>query len=170
MSESKLGETILNRLEPHFKIDREVPGTHFSGRQLRLDAVVQPRHNCEWKDPEVALGIEFKDTLRLKGSTTNFTGWLAQCVDYSHTHWDGFGYLSVFACPSLLDCLPGRDKPGDTRWILTRVMAHLGIGELFFYGKYGLTFLLQDKHRIWSESEQVASGRHWSLNRKFGTR
>ncbi len=171
MNETELSTSLLRRLDPHFHVHREVHGTHFSGKSLRIDAVVVPRDSSQWKDQGVALGVEFKDVARLRGDTTNFTSWLAQCVDYGNTNWNGFGYLHVFACPSLVDGVPGeRAGPGSAVWILPRVMSHLGVGELREVERTGLTFLLQGSHRIWSETHGVECGARWSLKRHFGSR
>jgi hypothetical protein len=49
-------------------------------------------------------------------------------------------------------------------------MSHLGIGELRFDQRYGLTFFLQQSHRIWSQLNGVESGKSWSMEREFGSR
>jgi hypothetical protein len=103
MNENDFARRILEILSPHFHIHKQIRGRHFSGKQMIIDAIVQPKNNWEWKNLEVALGIEFKDDLRIRGDTTNYTRWLAQCVDYSHTEWNTFGYIYIFACPSLIE-------------------------------------------------------------------
>ena len=170
MAEADFASRILNKLSPHFQIHHQVTGRHFSGKKLRLDAVVCPLESEEWKNRNVALGIEFKDTIRIAGDTTNYTKWLAQCVDYSHTKWSRFGYIFVFACPELIEGIPGRRHSGGAGWLLPRILGHLGIGELREVPNYGLTFFLHDSHRIWSEYQGVELGCHWSLRRKFGSR
>ena len=93
MSEESYKQRVFDILRPHFEIHTEVTGKHFSGKSLRIDAIVTPKANVEWKNKSVAMGIEFKDDLRMRGDTTNYTRWLAQCVDYASTYWDKYGYM-----------------------------------------------------------------------------
>ena len=90
MSEKELKENYLKRLERDFFIDEEVTGTHFSGESKRIDAVLKPKSPHNWKNPQVAIGIEFKDTPRFSKTydTNNYTKWLAQCFDYTLCSWD----------------------------------------------------------------------------------
>lgn len=165
-NEAALRDTVLAALEPHFLVQREVPGTTCDhATRLRIDAVLRPREPERWKNAAVALGVEFKDVLALTGDTRNFTSWLAQCIDYSHTTWDGYGRLPVFVCPSLVAGGFEQDRP-----ILTRVMGQLGIGELRDLDHYGWTFVLHDHHRMWSQLRGVEQGKHWSLAPKAGSR
>lgn len=108
MTEASLSDRYLAELEPHFYIEREVGGTHFSGKRLRVGAVLKPRLSSDWKRNDVAFGIEFKDTERFGQNydSKNLTKWLAQCIDYSNTNWDLLGYLYIFCCPSLVDEVP----------------------------------------------------------------
>jgi hypothetical protein len=64
LSEAALSNLYLTDLEPHFYIEREITGSHFSGKRLRLDAVLKPKAASMWKREDVAFGIEFKDTDR----------------------------------------------------------------------------------------------------------
>lgn len=169
MGEVEYKVRVFSRLEHDFDLIPEVWGTHFSGKRLRLDAIAIPKVKQSWKNPNVVLGIEFKDEMRLR-DTTHYTQWLAQCVDYAHTKWDQFGYIFIFACPGLLEGIHTTATVGDNAWLLARMMSHLGIGELRFDPRYGLTFFLQQSHRIWSQHKGVESGRIWSLVREFGSR
>jgi hypothetical protein len=175
MSEQSVVERGLRLLEPHFVIHQEVPGRHFSGKQLCLDAVAQPKEVGLWKNKQAALGIEFKDTLRYEQNydTHNYTKWLAQCVDYSHAEWEGFGYLYIFAYGGLVQRIGGRrDGPEQDRldWFLPHLMAQLGIGELKVVPDHGLSFLLNGHHRVWSVSKGVEEGKRYNLKRTFGSR
>ena len=170
MSEGQLTDRVLDGLETDFNIRRQVYGSHFSGKRLRIDAIVTPKDGAGWKDCNPALGIEFKDTLRLKDDTRNFTHWLGQCVDYASTEWDEFGYLYVFTCPGLGGGLRKYEAQGDGTQLLPRIMSCLGIGELRRSRFYGPTFYLHQSHRVWSKRRGVEEGRRWSLTRKFGSR
>jgi len=168
MSEKQLKQAYLNKLRPYFDIEEEVRGAHFSGKKLRIDAVVRPsvEHRSKWKRPDVALGIEFKDTKRFSQNydTKNYTKWLSQCIDYTNTEWEGYGYLYVLTCPGILCDIRGLSN----ETFLRNLMGQIKIGELTqTHG--GLTMLLHGHHRIWSEQEGVSMGKHWPLERTFGS-
>ena len=170
MPEPELVTRYLDRLREDFHVQREVLGTHFSGKRLRIDALVRPRDTSLWKNPDVAFGIEFKDTDRLDTNydTKDYTKWLAQCVDYANTDWDDAGRIYIFSCPDLI----GRVAKGamDNGYFVQNFMSQLGVGELKEMGRYGLTFVLNTSHRMWSEKEGVAEGKHHGLERKYGSR
>jgi hypothetical protein len=172
MDEEELKVNVLSTLEPHFQIHTEVLGEHFSGKSFRLDSVIEPRRPEKWKNPEVALGIEFKDVMRLRGDTNNFTKWLGQCFDYRNTRWEGFGFIYLFACPSLIKHVPkGKSEcHAQVEGILSRIMGQMGVGELEYSDWRGWTFRVHGGHRIWSESEGIEEGAHWKLEREFGSR
>lgn len=170
MSEQEIKNHYLGVIAHHFHIDMEVSGVHFSGKQLKLDAIAKPKDPLQWKNQDVSLGIEFKDTERFSRNydTKDFTKWLAQCIDYSNTHWEKYGYVYIFTCPSLI----GGVAPGviGQSMFIENFMGQLGIGELKELPGYGLTFVLHGHHRIWSATKGIESGKHWALERKFGSR
>jgi len=177
ITEKLLQKHILDLLSSDFEIEEQVKGKHFSGAKLKIDAIIIPKVTVGWKDEIPVLGLEFKNNLRLKGDTKNYTKWLAQCIDYSHTEWGEYGYIYVFACPGLIEGLPyqtdvdpTKNDPDSIQWLLPRIMSQLGVGELKNSNKYGWTFYLQNEHRIWSQKEGVREGNRWSLTRKFGSR
>ncbi|MDJ0737584.1 MAG: hypothetical protein QNJ47_26565 [Nostocaceae cyanobacterium] len=172
MTEASLTTRYLTDLEPHFHIKREVMGTHFSGKRLRLDAVLKPKIASSWKREDVAFGIEFKDTERFAQNydTKNLTKWLAQCVDYSNTDWDDFGYLYIFCCPSLLDEVPESVLPNPNLMFVRNFMGQMGIGEIKYLPRYGLSILVHGHHRIWSATKGVEYGKTYKLDRCFGSR
>jgi hypothetical protein len=154
-----------------FHIHEEVAGQHFTGKQMLLDVVLVPRDPKPWKSQDVALGVEFKDAIRMRGDTKNFTKWLAQCIDYAHTRWDGFGFLPIFACPSLVEevpCSPG--SVSDVHRVLRAVMGQFLIGELTEHVRHGWSLVLHSRHRIWSLSRGVEEGRRYLLKPAFGSR
>lgn len=172
-SEDELASRVIERLVPWFAVDREVWGTHCSGRRLRIDALIRPRDAHLWKDPDVAFGIEFKR--RGAGDGINaYTRWLAQSVSYTHTDWDGYGRRRILTCPgvtSWLDRDPSR-PPGDPgqrdALIAKRISGQLGVGELVLRRAYGLTILVNGEH-VWSERYKTVRGRHWSLRLESGS-
>lgn len=170
MTEALLKANYLSELEPHFYIKQEACGTHFSGKRLRLDAVLKPKLTLNWKNPNVAFGIEFKDTERFSKSydTKNLTKWLAQCIDYSNTSWDDFGYLYIFCCPSLVDEIS--DSAFQNLMFIRNLMGQMGIGEIKSLPLYGLSILLHGHHRIWSIKKGVEYGKSYTLVKRFGSR
>lgn len=60
INEHKIKEYILCALEPHFHIETEIAGRHWSDKPMRLDAVFRPRNTDGWKNSNAVLGVEFK--------------------------------------------------------------------------------------------------------------
>jgi len=170
MSEKDIKASYLGKLAEDFNIENEVDGQHFTGKTFRLDAVARPKDSRLWKNPDVALGIEFKDTDRFSRNydTRDFTKWMAQCVDYSNTRWGDYAYIYIFTCPSLVGGVAS-GVIGEPMFI-ENLMGQLGIGELKELPRYGLSFVLHGHHRIWSAKAGVESGKNYSLKRKFGSR
>jgi hypothetical protein len=170
MSENDLKQPYLEKLREYFSVQEEVIGHHFSGKSVRLDAVLRPLNVDGWKNPSVALGVEFKDVVRFSKSydTRNLTSWLAQCVDYANTDWEGYGFIYVFACPTIIGEV-STPALGNGMFI-RNFMGQMGVGELVNQPYRGLTFLLHGHHRVWSEHTGVESGRRYSLKRKVGAR
>ena len=170
MSEETVKRPYLNKLQRDFIVEEEVKGIHFTGKQFRLDAVVRPKDSTLWNNKDIALGIEFKDTVRFTGNydTKNLTKWLSQCVDYSNTKWGKYGHIFIFTCPELVGNVP----PGviNNPMFIQNFMSQLGIGELKQLKTFGLSFVLNSHHRIWSETKGVEAGQRFSLIRKFGSR
>ena len=170
MAEYELSRQYLDRLRQDFIIEEQVKGRHFSGKLMIIDAVARPIQSNLWKNPDVALGIEFKDIDRFDKSydTNNYTKWLSQCVDYAHTDWEGAGYIHIFACPDLIGSVAKGAM--ESSFFVQNFMSQLGVGELKELERYGLTFILSSQHRIWSEYKGVESGKHYGMKRKFGSR
>lgn len=163
--EKIFANNILELLKDDFIIVTEVWGTHFSGARLRIDAILKPKDPTKWKNPDVCFGIEFKLAEKLK-DTKDKTLWIKQCIDYANTEWDNYGYLYIFSCPSIFDKLEYAVM--GNQWLWNRILSNLGVGRLDMNNYHGWTFYLQDTHRIWSQKGGVASGKNWSLKRKFG--
>lgn len=166
--EKDFQNNVLQVLAEFFVIDTQVSGTHFSGKRMKIDAVLKPRQLLEWKNPSVAFGIEFKSPNKLK-STTDKTHWLTQCVDYANTNWNDYGYIHIFSCPAIFDTLLHTNLP-ESQWLLNRLLSNMGIGELKQHSSYGWCFYLQNSHLIWSEKRGVVAGKTWTLQRTFGSR
>lgn len=166
-TEADLASAALSELDPYFTADREVWGTHCSGKRLRLDAVLRPRDPSGWFDATPAFGVEFKNAYAGSFDTRRFTSWAAQAVDYAHTRWDGHGPLTIFACPALSAAFAARTAhTPDASHLMVRVLGQLGVGALGETG-YGWTLRLNGDN-LWSERYGVH--RRWSLIRKVGSR
>lgn len=159
---------IITKLKDHFDFYPEIKGTHFSGKRLSIDHIIIPKNCSGWKNKNIVFGVEYKDVERIDGNTTNFTSWLGQCVDYANTKWDNYGYIYILICPGIR--ITKFIQGIDSYWMLSRVMGHLGIGELKEVKNYGWSITLQDSDRLWSEIKGVESGKTWNLERKFGSR
>lgn len=162
--ENRFIEQMMSVLDPYFHIEREVTGTHFSGARLRIDCVIRPKDVTRWKNKNVAFGVEFKSPNKL-GSFHKYSGWLAQCVDYSHTNWDNYGYLYILSCPGFESI--GIESAFDA---MAHIMGQVGVGEFKQYKRYGWTIIMHATHRIWSEVGGVREGDRWSMERKWGSR
>lgn len=170
-SEAVLAEAVLNRLDRHFHVRREWPGTHCSGRRMRIDAVIRPRDGSAWKDDVVTFGVEFK----LPGpdaGTRAYTRWIAQAIDYTHVNWDGLGRLTILTCPGpalWLDRIQQDPARDPTTSLARRLTGQLGLGELVLRWYQGLTIAINGEH-IWSERHGVVRGRTWTVRPKTGSR
>lgn len=170
-TEESLKRNVLDSLDAHFNIWEEVWGTHWSGRRIRIDAIVSPKDDSAWKTKSPKLGIEFKNYSKFDVtiSIKDYTKWWAQCVDYSETNFDGHGYLHVFPYNGFYH-YESSTRRTDELLIAKRIMGRLGVGELRKVHRKGLCFLLQDS-RVWSEEQGVEVGKTWSMCReKFGSR
>ncbi|MEU6802515.1 hypothetical protein [Streptomyces neyagawaensis] len=173
--EADLSTRVLARLEHWFIIEREVPGQHWSGRQLRIDAILRPREPQQWKNPNVALGVEFKRNTpgAYNVALKDATSMAAQAIDYTQTEWDGFGHISVFTCPGVMQWAGMDGHHADPREYAAVMYRHLlmqfGVGELVVKWGYGLTFHLGDQP-IWNERQGVRHGKKWGLKPRVGSR
>lgn len=172
MSEEEQVNELIDELKEDFHTHSPVYGKHFSGKTMKIDAVVVPKDIREWKSDEVVLGIEAKDHMQLSGAK-GFTKWIAQCVDYANTKWESFGYIYIFAYPSLIKGVTKHlklTKNSGVPWLLPRILAQLGIGELRHDDNTGLTFILNQSHSIWSKKHGVQEGKFRTMKRVFGSR
>lgn len=159
-SEREFATKVLGCLEPWFKIEREVSGTHVFGRRARIDAVLQPHDASGWFDTRPAFGIEFK---RFEDpSTRNRMRLAAQAVDYTYVEWNGYGRLGVFMCAT------GHGVFADS--LITHFLGQFTVGELSYLRHYGWTLRIHGHHRLWSEEEGIREARYRTLIPKVGSR
>jgi hypothetical protein len=86
-----LGESLAR----DFHIDKNVNGAHISGETVRLDWVLKPKSSSGWKNPNVALGIDFMLN-RETPTIDTYTEWAKQRIVNACTKWDGYGCLPYF--------------------------------------------------------------------------
>jgi hypothetical protein len=163
-NEADLAQRVLSRLSMHFAAETEVRGRHWTGRTLRLDAVLRPRDASGWRDKNAAFGVEFKLAHQRSHDTHRFAEWARQAVDYTQTEWSGYGRLYIFACPSPIVSLGGSDG-----WLMAHLLGQFGVGELSPFEREGWALTVHD-HIVWSEQRGVAAGARWSLRPRLGGR
>lgn len=138
---------VLNAVAPWFEVlQLEVPGTHWSGKRLRLDAVLRPRNSEAWFDDAPVFGVEFKKQQLL---TKDVTRLCAQAVDYAQTAWDSYGRLSVFCCPPPTASV----YAGVSPFFLTRLLGQFNVGEFGLSAYHGWSMRLSG-HPVWSETSR----------------
>jgi hypothetical protein len=162
-TEAELTTWVLGELAESFHIEREIRGSHCSGRKLRIDAVLRPIDASNWKDAEPAFGLEFK--VPDQETTRDFTAWMAQAVDYTHTYWHGYGRLKVFMCPSPFVGLHDREMPG----LVCRLLGQLGVGDLCQLPHRGWSLLLHDEV-LWCQKDGPVKAKYWSVRSRVGHR
>jgi hypothetical protein len=172
---------VIETLAPHWHVHTKVRGRHFADKAIKyVDLIITPRDLASWKDDQVVFGVELKNR-RALDQTNKVMKWLGQCVDYTNSSWEyspdggetwiGAGYIHVFACPSLIDSLPGSEALNRFNdGILCRLMAQLGIGELKLTQRGGWSLVKSGDHILWSQLNGVEDGRKDSVRRKFGSR
>lgn len=173
--EKDISERVLDRLSKHFRIEEQVQGMHWSGRRLRIDAIVTPLDDSGWKTKSPSLGIEFKNFRGFNPSfdIKDYTKWWSQCHDYAETDFDGHGYVFVFSYNGFSHYRQ-RGKDSLAAFAI-RFWGRLGVGELSlardgFPSREGLMFSMSDS-KVWSEITGPRDGaKNWNMKRKFGSR
>jgi len=161
--ESVIAENVCKRLDRHFHVRREVPGRHWSGAKLRIDAIITPRDATGWKRPDVAFGVEFKAPGKYR-SMKDMTSVVAQCADYAQTEWDGVGYVYIFLYrfhdsfdPKCIRCL-------------TRLTSRFFVGALAPSRWRGLGLLHAGDHWVWTEQDGPVLGKTSLMLPSWGSR
>jgi hypothetical protein len=166
--ESDLKRDVLGKLSDHFIVHEEVWGNHWSGKRVRIDAILTPKDDSEWKTKSPRLGVEFKNFRSFDPSfnVKDYTKWWAQCHDYAETSFDGYGYVPVFSYNGFSHYRQ-RMGGGTATAFAVRFWGRLGVGEIV---PSDLMFVMNGTNKIWSMSRGVIDGRRISMDRKFGSR
>jgi len=157
--ERDVSEKIIDKLGVFFDIQTEVRGTHFSGKDVRIDAMLTPKDSLGWKTKS-PIGLEIKRGYQGVGEVTKQ---ISQAVDYANSYFPGFGRVYVFCYPD-----PEKSQWGEFRCFYERLVGQLGVGFLSDSGD-GLRLTLKG-HLIWSESIGSYEAKRWSMERKFGSK
>lgn len=173
-NEQTLSSQTLERLSEWFHVDEQVNGMHWSGKKVRIDAILTPKDTSEWKSASPHLGIEFKNFNKFNPSfdIRDYTRWWAQSHDYAESCFDGYGHVYVFT----YQCMTRfrQHFSHEAVLIAQRLLGQVGVGELClgrggFPSRQSLQFSLQG-HTVWCEVEGIKCGKQWSMERKFGSR
>jgi hypothetical protein len=144
-TEKNLADHVTGYLSTWFTAVREVPGRHWTGKAMRLDAVLSPLDQESWRgsDP-VHIGLEFK---RHRG---DFIRASAQAVDYAQSAWEGFGTLPVFICPGIAECAQWWNASRSYAFAC-RFLGRFNVGELNYETQHGFTFR-KSWSIVWAEN------------------
>jgi hypothetical protein len=168
LTESQSEKQLWLLLGDDFDIDYQVTGDHFSGKRFRVDAVITPKDQSDWKDDRTAFAIEVKGQSTSKKSR-DYTRHLGQCADYANTVWRGYQELGPIPVISFPRFIPHHKLDLETHFQMQRIAGRLGVGEFILHYKHGWSIELQG-HVIWSSLHGVTrEGRTWSMRRKYGS-
>src|SRR3990167_7468386 len=96
LDETEIKEIIFDRLRNNFHLKEEVECTHFTGKKLRIDAVLKEKKTGEY------FGLEIK-ACRENGSSKHISKAIKQCIDYSQSLFGGKERLKILLFLPLLD-------------------------------------------------------------------
>jgi hypothetical protein len=166
--ESDVKRRVLESLSAHFTVHEEVWGNHWSGKRIRIDAILVPKDDSLWKTKSPRLGVEFKNFRSFDPSFSikDYTKWWAQCHDYAETSFDGHGYVPVFSYNGFTHYRKRISNEVAAAFAI-RFWGRLGVGEL---QPEDLMFVMNGTNKIWSLSRGVIDGSRISMERKFGSR
>lgn len=172
MTEEEFRYFVEQDIAQFFHIEREVWGTHLTGIKLRIDAIIRPKDTADWANKNIAFGVEFKSPSMLKtlGSQLAFS---KQCIDYSHTNFQGYGFIPILMFPKLTtDSYITERCAQGYRHIFNQFL----VGEMDYYEHYAteykkkvLCIKMADAHCIWADGK-VYEGNRNKLIQKFGSK
>jgi len=165
ISEEKFALCLEDKLSPFFHIKKQVLGTHLTGKKMRIDLIITPKDTTDWKNKNIAFGIEIKSPTKLDRLNGQL-GFMKQCVDYSYTNFKDYGFIPILAYPDF-----AIDNTYATEKSLTALRHFLNqfqVGELKETYR-GLSIIFAEHHFIWYNGI-VGEGKKWTLKRKFGSK
>lgn len=153
-------------LSPHFDIQEEVTGRHWTGRNHRIDMLLHPKF--DWAGGgRTPIGFEVK---RPAGGIKHHSRQIAQAVDYASTNWTGARrggwtepYFFIFVHCDVIEQLD------NDAFYLRRILGQLGVGFIELDGWTGNVSINLSGSRMWSSNLGPAGGQ-WAARRKFGSR
>lgn len=164
-NEPEFKQIILSSLSNYFEIKEEVQGRHMTGALVRIDAVIKPKNIGDWKNKDIAFGVEFKSPAKLKslGGQLHF---MKQCVDYSYSNFESFGFIPIVACHRF-----SIDETYSNE-ISLRAFRHFmnqfHVGELDNTYR-DLSIIFADSHYIWQDGK-VHEGKRWRFKKSIGSK
>lgn len=170
-SEKLFVDKVVKDLSVYFHIQREVFGTHFSGKRIRIDLIISPINKSDWLNKNVVFGVEFKNP-STQTDCRNDTALIKQSIDYRHTNFDNYGYIPIIACPGFINSFsvnPHEFSKAAYPFV-SRLLCKLNCGELIHTKYYGWYIKFAGDHPVWSEKYGVmTAGKNWKFNTSFGS-
>lgn len=123
VSESNLAGIVLELLSDAFHVEREVRGRHWTGKSVRVDAVLRPKDSSNWTEADPAILLEFKNFFTSHNA-------VSQCIQYTCSEFQGVdGPRQVYLYPgfrSVMAQAGNRDNYAAT----CRIYGKANVGEL----------------------------------------
>jgi hypothetical protein len=161
MTELDFSIKVLNRLSKDFYIQKEVWGTHFTGKKYRVDAVIKPKQSNLWARKDIAFGIEFKKPEAYLDCKI-VSSMIRQSYNYLYTDFQGYGNIPLLVCPLKIQNTYCKENEMS---FIKRLLGRFGIGEIVNTKDYrGLAIIFQENEYVWCEKHGVMKGKSWEFN------
>lgn len=125
-------------LEPYFKIQEEVWGTHICGTRKRIDAILIPKPELlKLSFPEIPIGVEIKTEKLEDGNKKQIIEVYHQAISYRHTRFqlnESRHFLPlILIYPPMSNYLNQQSKEFSDgfQYFATRLSGLFFIGEIF---------------------------------------
>ena len=162
LSENEFSHFWENKLKEFFYIKKQVKGKHLSGKKMKIDAVITPKDTTDWKNKEIAFGINFKLPKKLE-DLHSLISLMGEYVDYSNTKFEGYGFIPILACTAFEVDYTYSDR--RTLTAFRHFMNVFNIGEICQIYR-GLTIAFAENY-IWNDGV-AEGGKRWLFKKKFG--
>ena len=165
MKEKEVIKLVLDRLEPHFFIEKEVTGfSPIFNKPFRIDAIIKPKDVSKWANKDIKFGIEFKEFREHDVNEIHFHHQVKQAIDYSYSTFNG-ERIPVLLCPTI-EKLKNHHGVFEYK-ILAKHLNAFNIGEIKTTNR-GLSIVFSDIHIIWSEKYGIGEGKTWKFKDRIG--